>query len=89
MKLPLARLVIAALGAATLLAACGGSDDTDTVLVGENRVDTIRADAPALAALGAYGVGVKTLNLVNRNQLDVVNARADGTTATYHLPLTV
>jgi predicted dienelactone hydrolase len=89
MKLPIARLVIAALGAATLLAACGGSDDTDTVLVGENRVDAIRADAPALTALGAYGVGVKTLNLVNRNQLDVVNARADGTTPTYDRPLTV
>ncbi len=89
MKLPLARLVIAALGAATLLAACGGSDDTDTVLVGENRVDTMRADAPALAALGLYSVGVKTLNLVNRNQLDVVNARADGTTPTYDRPLAV
>jgi len=89
MKLTLARLVLAALGAATLLAACGGSNDTDTVLVGENRVDTLRADAPSLAALGAYGVGVKTLNLVNRNQLDVVNARADGTTPTYDRPLAV
>lgn len=89
MKLTLARLVLAAIGAATLLAACGGSNDTDTVLVGENRVDTQRADAPAMAALGAYGVGVKTLNLVNRNQLDVVNARADGTTPTYDRPLAV
>lgn len=89
MKLPLARLVIAAFGAVTLLAACGGSDDTNTVLVGENRIDSLRADAPALAALGSYSVGVKTLNLVNRNQLDVVNARADGTTPTYDRPLAV
>ena len=89
MKLTLTRLVLATLGATTLLAACGGSNDTDTVLVGENRVDTIRADAPAMAALGAYSVGVKTLNLVNRNQLDVVNARADGTTPTYDRPLAV
>ena len=89
MKFPLARLAIAAFCTATLLAGCGGSDDTDTVLVGENRVDILRADAPALAELGAYAVGVKTLNLVNRNRLDVVNARPDGTTPTYDRPLTV
>ena len=79
----------AALAVATLLTACGGSDRVDTVLVGENRIDVIRSDAPALAALGSYSVGVKTLSLSNPNQLDVVNAKSDGTTPTYNRPLTV
>ncbi|MBY0420502.1 MAG: hypothetical protein K2W88_20820 [Pararheinheimera sp.] len=80
---------IAALFAATILSACGGSDRVDTVLVDENRIDIIRPDAPVLAALGSYKVGVKTLNFTNPNQLDVVNAKSDGTTPTYNRPLTV
>ena len=82
-------LTITAFTAATLLAACGGSDQVVTVLADENRVDAIRSDAPALAALGSYSVGVKTLNFINPNQLDVVNAKSDGSTPTYNRPLTV
>ena len=82
-------LTIAALSAATLFTACGGSDRVETVLVDENRIDAIRSDAPALAALGSYSVGVKTLNFTNANQLDVVNAKSDGTTPAYNRPLTV
>jgi len=82
-------LTIAALGMATLFTACGGSDRVETVLVDENRIDVIRSDAPALATLGSYSVGVKTLNFTNPNQLDVVNAKVDGTTPTYNRPLTV
>ena len=82
-------ITIAALSVATLLTACGGSDRVETVLVDENRIDIIRSDAPALATLGAYSVGVKTLSFTNANQLDIVNAKADGTTPTYNRPLTV
>ena len=82
-------ITIAALSVATLLTACGGSDRVETVLVDENRIDIIRSDAPALASLGAYSVGVKTLSFTNANQLDIVNAKADGTTPTYNRPLTV
>ena len=81
--------VVAAVVAASLLTACGGSDDGDTVVVDQNRIDVIRSDAPSLTALGSYNVGVKTLNLVNLKQLDVVNANPDGTTPTYDRPLTV
>ena len=42
----------------------------------DNRIDLIRPDAPALAQLGAYAVGVKTLELVNPAQLDVLAAMA-------------
>ena len=82
-------ITIAVLSVATLLTACGGSDRVETVLVDENRIDIIRSDAPALATLGAYSVGVKTLSFTNANQLDIVNAKADGTTPTYNRPLTV
>lgn len=82
-------LSIATIGIATLITACGGADRVVTVLADENRVDAIRSDAPALAALGSYNVGVKTLNFTNPNQLDVVNAKSDGTTPTYNRPLTV
>jgi predicted dienelactone hydrolase len=42
----------------------------------DNRIDLIRPDAPELARLGAHPVGVKTLELVNPAQLDVLAAIA-------------
>jgi predicted dienelactone hydrolase len=38
----------------------------------QNRIDTIRADAPALAAYGIYSIGVRTVQVVNPNQIDVL-----------------
>ncbi len=43
-----------------------------TTLLAQNRIDTIRADAPALAAYGANSVGVRTLRVVNPNQIDIL-----------------
>jgi predicted dienelactone hydrolase len=48
-----------------------------TPLAAENRVDGMRPDAPALAALGEFTVGVTTLTLTNSGQIDIVNATAD------------
>ena len=42
----------------------------------DNRIDLIRPDAPELARLGPHPVGVKTLELVNPAQLDVLAAIA-------------
>ncbi len=42
----------------------------------DNRIDLIRPDAPDLARLGEYPVGVRTLQLVNPAQLDVLAAMA-------------
>ncbi len=42
----------------------------------QNRIDTIRPDAPQLAHYGAYQTGVKTLHFVHNNQLDIVKAKA-------------
>ncbi len=45
-------------------------------------------DAPALAPRGEYKVGVRTLNLLHKNQVDVLNAKA-GIAPLYDRPLTV
>ncbi|GGR51678.1 hypothetical protein GCM10008959_11200 [Deinococcus seoulensis] len=47
----------------------------------------LRPDAPELAARGQYAVGVRTIALVNRDQLDIVNAK-DGVVPRYDRPLT-
>lgn len=39
-----------------------------------NRIDMTRPNAPKLAFPGPYPVGVRTLDLVNRGQVDVVNS---------------
>ena len=45
-------------------------------------------DAPELSARGDYTVGVRTMNLVHRNQVDILNSK-DGKDAMYDRPLTV
>lgn len=53
-----------------------------------NRIDTIRPDAPELAAYGPHAIGVQTLELSNPNQIDVVNVTEDAIPR-YDRPLTV
>ena len=55
----------------------------------DNRIDTIRSDAPSLAKYGTLGIGVKTIVLTNPKQLDIVKAKAGEPTPTYDRPLTV
>ncbi|TXN35722.1 dienelactone hydrolase [Flagellimonas hymeniacidonis] len=45
-------------------------------------------DAPELTARGSYGVGVQTLNLVNKDQLDVLSI-TEGKGTNYDRPITV
>lgn len=45
-------------------------------------------DAPELSARGEYKVGVKTVNLVNPNQLDILNSK-EGNDPTYDRPITI
>jgi predicted dienelactone hydrolase len=42
----------------------------------DNRIDLIRPDAPVLAAIGPHAVGVRTLEMVNPGQMDVMAALA-------------
>ena len=45
-------------------------------------------DAPELAPRGNYPIGVRTLQLIHKNQLDIANAK-NGETPTYDRPLTL
>ena len=70
-------------GLTALLAVSGAVQAQD------NRIDTIRSDAPELAPYGKLNVGVKTLNLVNPGQQDIVKFKAGQPMPIYDRPLTV
>ncbi len=55
----------------------------------ENRIDVIRPDAPELSQHGDYNIGVRTMDLIHPDQLDVLNVAADGSIPSYDRPLTV
>jgi len=66
-----------------------------TVLMGgaaiaaDNRVDGLRPDAPELAKPGEATIGVRTLDLVHKNQIDILNVKAGEAHPKYDRPLTV
>jgi predicted dienelactone hydrolase len=53
-----------------------------------NRIDLIRPDAPALAALGPHPVGVRTLTLTDPGRIDILNSTEEAL-AHYDRPLPV
>jgi predicted dienelactone hydrolase len=59
----------------------------------ENRIDVQRADAPELAAYGSYSIGVRTLELLNPRQIEILKldpAKAqENPLPLYDRPLTV
>jgi predicted dienelactone hydrolase len=71
-----------------LLASCFGG----SVVLGQSPEGWVFGDAlpdaPELAARGEYDVGVRTLELVNPNQIDVLNSTEEDTVM-YDRPLTV
>ena len=78
-----------ALAAYVALAAVSSLLAAPSALAQDNRIDTIRSDAPELAKYGAHAVGVRTLRLVNPKQLDIVKAKAGEPIPVYDRPLTV
>jgi predicted dienelactone hydrolase len=55
----------------------------------DNRIDTIRSDAPELAAYGPHAIGVRTYRFTNPKQLDILKAKAGEPIPTYDRPLAV
>lgn len=55
----------------------------------ENRIDMIRPDAPELAAHGPQAIGVRTIELVNADQIDIVKVEPGSEHPRYDRPLTV
>ncbi len=54
-----------------------------------NRIDVVRPDAPELAAFGDYAIGVRTLEGVAPERVDILNTPRDGETAYYERRLTL
>ena len=71
---------------ATLLA-CVGMAAADATPSYDNRIDLIRADAPELAAPGPHAVGVRTLDVVNRDQIDILAVKEGAALPNYDRPL--
>lgn len=55
----------------------------------ENRIDIIRPDAPELASFGDYDIGVRTLEFVDTDRIDILNTERGGENAVYDRSLTV
>ncbi|HAG70765.1 MAG TPA: dienelactone hydrolase, partial [Gammaproteobacteria bacterium] len=54
-----------------------------------NRIDTVRPDAPELAQFGSYTIGVRTVNTVDPNRIDILNTARGGDSVLYDRPLTL
>jgi len=55
----------------------------------DNRIDIIRPDAPELANFGEHAIGVRTLEFVDKDRIDVVNTSNGDENAIYDRSLTV
>ena len=42
-------------------------------LTQKNRIDVVGTDAPELPAFGEYQIGVRTVEVVTKNRIDVLN----------------
>ena len=54
-----------------------------------NRIDTVTALAPELASYGPHAVGVRTIEVTDRNRPDILNTKAGGPTTFYDRTLTL
>ena len=55
----------------------------------ENRIDLIRPDAPELAAYGLHAIGVRTIEAVNKDQIDIVKVEPGKDLPRYDRRLTI
>ncbi|MCC6991775.1 MAG: hypothetical protein IT181_22425, partial [Acidobacteria bacterium] len=55
----------------------------------DNRIDRVSPVAPELASFGEFAIGVRTLQVVDKNRPDILNTKDAGPTARYDRPLTL
>ncbi len=60
-----------------------------TVSAQQNRIDTVTPSAPELAAYGAQAIGVRTIQVTDRNRPDILNTKEGGLVARYDRTLTL
>jgi predicted dienelactone hydrolase len=54
-----------------------------------NRIDVVTPSAPELAAFGPHAIGVRTLQVTERNRPDILSTKPGGPTARYDRTLTI
>jgi len=59
------------------------------VLAQDNRIDVTRPDAPELAKRGDFKIGVRTIHLIHKNQIDAVHIQEGENLPYYDRPLTI
>jgi hypothetical protein len=55
----------------------------------QNHIDVVTPAAPELASYGQYDIGVRTLQVTDRNRPDILNTKAGGPTLRYDRTLTL
>ncbi len=55
----------------------------------QNRIDVVTPSAPELAAYGSYAIGVRTIQVADRNRPDILNTKEGEPTARYDRTLTL
>ncbi|MEO5741759.1 MAG: dienelactone hydrolase, partial [Vicinamibacterales bacterium] len=55
----------------------------------QNRIDIVTPSAPELAAFGSDAIGVRTIQLIDKNRPDILNIKEGGPTVRYDRPLTL
>lgn len=58
-------------------------------MAAENRIDLVRPDAPELTAHGDISIGVRSIDLVHADQIDILNVEDGADLPRYDRPLTV
>jgi len=61
----------------------------DGAFAQSNRIDIVTPSAPELASYGPLAIGVRTLQVTDRNRPDILNTKEGGATARYDRTLTV
>lgn len=62
---------------------------TSIVFAQTNRIDIIRHDAPELAKFGNYNIGVRTLDIIDKDRVDVLATKPGEANAIYDRKLTI
>ncbi len=84
MRSPVACVLLALVSAGVVAPAVFGH-----AVFGQNRIDIVTPAAPELAAFGRHDIGVRTIEVTDRNRADVLNTKEGEPTARYDRTLTL
>ena len=62
---------------------------TGSALAQQNHIDLVTPAAPELAAYGTYDIGVRTLQVTDKNRPDILTTKEGGPVARYDRTLTL